>query len=77
MSRTPPGQRRSHASPADALADGITERYGKLEWDALVPETHGRAALVQALALVPIETRRRLAGPESVGLMAIGEAGEA
>ncbi|MFP2897835.1 hypothetical protein [Corallococcus sp. 4LFB] len=60
-----------------ALAADITARYGKLEWDAPVPEGHRRAALVQALALVPLDSLRTLAGERSVGLVAVGEAGEA
>ena len=59
------------------LADGLTAQYGKLEWDAPVPEAHHRAAMVQALALVPVERLRKLAGPRCVGLIATGEAGEA
>ncbi len=60
-----------------ALASRITERYGKLAWDAPIPEQHLRAAMVQALALVPVEKLRKLHGPHNVGLVAVGEAGEA
>ncbi|NTX08975.1 hypothetical protein [Myxococcus sp. CA040A] len=67
----------SFADGLYALARDITAEYGKLEWDAPVPEPLQHAAFVQACALVPAAKLRKLSGPKLVGLMATAVAGEA